>query len=470
MINFPSEEVRSKISTCKSFDFDTCHIKASVVETGMTEDAIDELAVVWVKIFGVPKLARSEEHIKAIVELVGEFEMIDLSTLRRDGPVRERLACKDPRELHFAIHVYINKVGYMIRWEPEGYPPYDNSQFPPDDGDDKDKKGNGDNDDMNVDEDQNTQSPARGRSAHDRRSFMGGSRGDVQSAPPAYKGKKALEETCLSETQQCPTKRAACKKQSLLVVEKESMVDQEGDSKAMIVWEGNTTQDVEYESQEIDFPVTQKSTEEGDNEDVLTGILEFEKCDIPSLFDIAIQREEEELDEEDSFQEVSYKKNRPKKSEPAITSRMSLRNRDMASVPIPKIAELLTQKKNLETGGNSNPFVVFQIIDPVELNSIAIAANISLGSNEEEIANTIETIKAKELVQAKLAEMRWKKEKEKEMTDVDSLLRNEKELPDNMGEEVDNLNTPSQEMNNMEISSESLELKKRGGAKKHKKK
>lgn len=83
----------------------------------------------------------------------------------------------------------------------EGYPPYDNSQFPPDDDDDKDKKGNGDNDDMNVDEDQNTQSPARGRSAHDRRSFMGGSRGDVQSAPPAYKGKKALEETCLSETQ-----------------------------------------------------------------------------------------------------------------------------------------------------------------------------------------------------------------------------------------------------------------------------
>lgn len=254
------------------------------------------------------------------------------------------------------------------------------------------------------------------------------------------------------------------------MVEKESMVDQEGDSKAMVVWERNTTQDVEYESQEIDFPVTQKSTEEGDNEDVLTGILEFEKCDIPSLFDIAIQREEEELDEEDSFQEVSYKKNRPKKSEPAITSRMSLRNRDMASVPIPKIAELLTQKKNLETGGNSNPFVVFQIIDPVELNSIAIAANISLGSNEEEIANTIETIKAKELVQAKLAEMRWKKEKEKEMIDVDSLLRNEKELPDNMGEEVDNLNTPSQEMNNMEISSESLELKKRGGAKKHKKK
>lgn len=34
-----------------------------------------------------------------------------------------RVACKDPRELHFVIHVYINKVGYKIRWEPEGFPP-----------------------------------------------------------------------------------------------------------------------------------------------------------------------------------------------------------------------------------------------------------------------------------------------------------------------------------------------------------
>lgn len=130
LINFPSEEVRSKISTCKSFDFDTCHIKASVVETGMTEEAIDELAVVWVKIFGIPKSARNEDAVKAIVELVGEFEALDNLSLRRDGPVRVRVACKDPRELHFVIHVYINKVGYKIRWEPEGFAPYENKTHP----------------------------------------------------------------------------------------------------------------------------------------------------------------------------------------------------------------------------------------------------------------------------------------------------------------------------------------------------
>lgn len=85
LINFPSDEVRSKISTYKSFDFETSLIKASVVETGMTEEAVDELVAVWVKIYGIPKLARIEDSIKVIVELVGEFEMLDMTSLRRDG-------------------------------------------------------------------------------------------------------------------------------------------------------------------------------------------------------------------------------------------------------------------------------------------------------------------------------------------------------------------------------------------------
>ncbi len=54
--------------------------------------------------------------------------------------MRVRLACKDPSELHFSVHIYINKVGYMIRWEPKGHIPYDNRHDPPKDGDDKDDK------------------------------------------------------------------------------------------------------------------------------------------------------------------------------------------------------------------------------------------------------------------------------------------------------------------------------------------
>lgn len=403
LINFPSEEVRSKISTCKSFDFDTCHIKASVVETGMTEEAIDELAIVWVKIFGIPKSARNEDAVKAIVELVGEFEALDNLSLRRDGPVRVRVACKDPRELHFVIHVYINKVGYKIRWEPEGFAPYENkNSSPPEDGDDDDKGDEG-NEDMNVDEDFNNQSPMRGRQNKDNSSQMGG-RGQLHTAPPAYKGKTYQQDSCRSLV-----KKMACKKLSLL-----ECVD--SGSKDLVLWEGEPEEVQEY--QELELPLSGQFTlRGGDEEKMISTNDSQEKCDIPTLSDIERLREEEEFEEEDSFKEVSYKKRPKKRVEPVVTSRMSLRNREMATVPIPKRAELLTQKKNLECTGTSlnNPFAVFQLINLEELSNIAIAANISLGKNAVDVSSNIDTIKAKELVQAKLAELRWKQEKEKEV-------------------------------------------------------
>lgn len=68
----------------------------------------------------------------------------------------------------------------------------------------------------------------------------------------------------------------------------------------------------------------------------------------------------------------------------------------------------MAQRKNLEAPGNSNPFAVFQLIDNDDLLKIAISSNISLGNDNDEINRNIDTIKAKELAQAKLAELRWK--------------------------------------------------------------
>lgn len=45
------------------------------------------MVVLWVKIYGVPKLARIEDSVKAIIKLVGEFEAIEGASLRKDGPV-----------------------------------------------------------------------------------------------------------------------------------------------------------------------------------------------------------------------------------------------------------------------------------------------------------------------------------------------------------------------------------------------
>lgn len=63
------------------------------------------------KIYGIPKLARTEDAVKSTVELVGEFEDLYWASLRCNGPVSVRIACKDPRELHFS-----NYVVYQLGW------------------------------------------------------------------------------------------------------------------------------------------------------------------------------------------------------------------------------------------------------------------------------------------------------------------------------------------------------------------
>ncbi|XP_066159659.1 uncharacterized protein [Oryza sativa Japonica Group] len=355
LINFPSDDVRSKISTCKSFDFETSLIKASVVETGMTEEAVDELVAVWVKVYGIPKIARNEDAIKSIAELVGEFEALDGASIRRDGPIRVRVACKDPRELHFGMHVYINKVGYLIRWEPEGYSSIENRPIHPDDDDKDDKDENDGNEDMNVDEDYKMQSPTRGRQNQN----TGASSRGGHSAPPAYKGKEYKS----GYVKKIASKKTSTISSSELVLEKEKKKElvslqqepKHTESTELVLWEKKMEiVPMEQESQEIDFslsaPLHSQEKEFSGKIDAALWDDELEKCAIPTDSDIERLREEEDKEEEISFQEVSHrKKGKSKSTEPAISSRMSLRNREMATIPVTKRAEILTQKKNLES-------------------------------------------------------------------------------------------------------------------------
>lgn len=201
-------------------------------------------------------------------------------------------------------------------------------------------------------------------------------------------------------------------------------------------------------------------------------LLEFdedlERCQIPTDSDIERLREEEDREEEDSFQEVSNrKKGKAKRTKPAITSRMSLRHRELAAVPVPKRAEILTQRKNLEQpGNNSNPFAVFQLLDSVELKKIAIAANIDLGSNPVEIDNNIETLKAKELVQAKLAELNWKNQLEKQKPQAGDVSVPAKVIESEDVSPIKELETDLR----VEKDGISPEPNKRGGVKKQRKK
>lgn len=421
---------------------------------------MNELVAVWVKVYGIPKIARNEDAIKSIAELVGEFEALDGASIRRDGPIRVRVACKDPRELHFGMHVYINKVGYLIRWEPEGYSSIENRPIHPDDDDKDDKDENDGNEDMNVDEDYKMQSPTRGRQNQN----TGASSRGGHSAPPAYKGKEYKG----GYVKKIASKKTSTISSSELVLEKEKKkelvsLQQEPmhtESTELVLWEKKMEiVPMEQESQEIDFSLSAPLHSQEEFSGQIDAALwddELEKCAIPTDSDIERLREEEDKEEEISFQEVSHrKKGKSKSTEPAISSRMSLRNREMATIPVTKRAEILTQKKNLETpGNNSNPFAIFQLIDAAELNAIAVAANINLGNSDAEINSNIETFRAKELVQASLAAARWKIESE------------EKELKEKQLEEMVNKEISQIEENPDEVPAH----KKRDGTKKTKKK
>ena len=104
--------------------FKTSSIKASVIESKMTDNAVDELFVIWVKVFGLLGFAKKQEIIRAISDIVGEFKEVDDKSLKGEGAVRIKVGCLDPSAINYSVIIYINDIGYKIKWEakvdPEG--------------------------------------------------------------------------------------------------------------------------------------------------------------------------------------------------------------------------------------------------------------------------------------------------------------------------------------------------------------
>lgn len=117
LLSFPSKEARRELTKFDGFDLSPS-IKVKVEETNRTEESFAELKEVWIKAYGVPRIARKEKEMKELSYLVGEPIEVDETSLRGMGPVRVKVAvCSD--EILGSTSIFINKVGYRIRWEPE---------------------------------------------------------------------------------------------------------------------------------------------------------------------------------------------------------------------------------------------------------------------------------------------------------------------------------------------------------------
>ena len=85
----------------------------------MAPSASAMLQIGWVKMFDVPDCACNSEAVKLIAELAGEVVVVDKLFLIREGPVRVKLNGRCISKLRGSVQVFINKVGYNIKFVPE---------------------------------------------------------------------------------------------------------------------------------------------------------------------------------------------------------------------------------------------------------------------------------------------------------------------------------------------------------------
>lgn len=69
--------------------------------------------------------------------LIGDPEEVNRRSLQRRGPVRVKVACKNPKEINETSNVYFNGLGFQITWTVEmeniveSQPPKPESTKPP---------------------------------------------------------------------------------------------------------------------------------------------------------------------------------------------------------------------------------------------------------------------------------------------------------------------------------------------------
>ena len=94
----------------------TCSdILASVEETKMVPESFDVLKDTWVRVVGIPKVARKKTFVTDLAYLVEDPEEIYVESLNW-REVWIKVACKNPAHIMGSSDVYINKQGYKMTW------------------------------------------------------------------------------------------------------------------------------------------------------------------------------------------------------------------------------------------------------------------------------------------------------------------------------------------------------------------
>ena len=120
LVVFPDKISLETFSKLSEFQMSLYGLKGKIEKTAREYDTSSILHTVWIKIHGVPDLARDVESIKEIAGLVIEPLVVDELSIIKEDPVRVQGRCRNPGAIKGAIEVFFNGSGKLIRFEVEG--------------------------------------------------------------------------------------------------------------------------------------------------------------------------------------------------------------------------------------------------------------------------------------------------------------------------------------------------------------
>ncbi|CAN6346818.1 unnamed protein product [Urochloa humidicola] len=127
---FPNKQILDAFSKSAGFKMVLYNTWASVTPSTRDPDASSILQTGWVRLDNVPDRARTVEAITLIGELAGKVVVVDELSVIKEGSVRVKLKARDIEKLRGYIEIFVDGVGYEIKFTPEmakekAYPKFD---------------------------------------------------------------------------------------------------------------------------------------------------------------------------------------------------------------------------------------------------------------------------------------------------------------------------------------------------------
>lgn len=119
LVVFPDKGSLETFTKLTEFQMSLYGLKGRLEKTARDSETSSLLHAVWIKIHGVPELAREVEPVKEIVALIAEPLVVDELSLIKIELVRVQGRCRNPAAIRGSIEIFFNGVGKMIRFEVE---------------------------------------------------------------------------------------------------------------------------------------------------------------------------------------------------------------------------------------------------------------------------------------------------------------------------------------------------------------